>query len=61
MIRPRGKASRIFKKIISLEDNMPKKPSTKSRKKESKGMEKAIKRRSYAVVKTMDKGTRKKK
>ncbi len=81
MIRPRGKASRIFKKIVSLEGNMPKKQgfsdkldeslgernkgkkkqSMKSRRKESKGMEKSIKRRSYAVVKTMDKGHRKKK
>ena len=82
MIRPRGKASRIFKEVFSLEDNMPKKKqkysarldeslgernpgkkkqSMKSRRKESKGMEKAIHRRSYASVSTMDKNKGKKK
>jgi len=82
MLRPRGKASRIYKEIFSLEDKMPKKKqgykarldeslgernkgkkkqSLKSRRKESEGMEKAIKRRSYASVSTMDKGRRKKK
>ena len=38
-----------------------KKQSRKSRRDESKGMEKASGKRAYAAVKTMDKGSRKKK
>lgn len=82
MIRPRGKATRIFKNIYSLEEDMPrkkqgynarldeslgarnkgkKKQSLKSRRDESKGMEKALGRRAYSSVRTMDKARRKKK
>lgn len=38
-----------------------KKQSLKARRDESKGMEKALKRPAYAAVKTMDRGSRKKK
>lgn len=41
--------------------NGKKKQSLASRRKESEGMEKAMGRKKYASVKTMDKGSRKKK
>lgn len=52
MLRPGGKAARIYKKVSSQEEEMPKKKnkkSPKSREKATKGIEEAIHRRSYAI------------
>lgn len=52
MLRPGGKASRIYKKVSSQEGEMPKKnnkKSPKSREKSIKGIEETIHRRSYAI------------
>ena len=50
MLRPGGKASRIYKKITCPDENLPKKKtkkSPKSKRKDSKGIHEAIHRRSY--------------
>lgn len=57
MLRPGGKASRIYKKIFSKEENMPikkAKKSPKSKGKESQRMEESIHRRSYPPTSSKD-------
>ena len=64
MLRPGGKASRIYKKISSQDESMPKKKAKKSPKskiKESKEMEEEIHRRSYPKVSSREKRNNKNK
>lgn len=63
MLRPGGKASRIYKQVSSQDSNMPKKKikqSPKSKRKESKKEDDLIHHRSYPPGFSKDKESKKK-
>lgn len=59
-MKKQGYSSRLDESL-SMKNKGKKKQSMASRRKESMGMEKAMGRKAYAGVKTMDKSSRKKK
>lgn len=64
MIRPRGKASRIYKEIFSLEEKMAKRQTRKDRLDESLGMRRGAERKkkqSYKDRRHESHGSRRKK
>lgn len=58
--KKQGYNSRLDEKLGMNKPKRKTKQSDKSRRKESEGMEKSMKRKKYSSVKTMDKGSRKK-